>query len=109
MRNINNLISENRDIFTLGKKVFKNNCGSNDETNYWKHRTYIYQLGINYSLPYVSLQVYNTNNNDSSENPIECSNEVFFQIDYELEEILGKNWENKSTAYIRKVLENYCF
>lgn len=109
MKRIDVKVTENRDTFEIGKKVFTNSCGSSDYTYYWKSKNIIYQLGVNYSLGYVGLQVFDLNQNDTTENPITPANEIFLQNDSELTEILGKNWENKSASYLRKVLENYCY
>lgn len=88
-------------VAKIGKIRLILECGSSDYTYFWKDKTNYYVLSLNYRLGYVGLTEYNKKGEQT------IGGDIFLQTDYELEEILGKNWEDKSPAWIKRVLINY--
>ena len=74
------------------------NCGSADDLYFWTDKKETYVLTINNRMGYIGLDIYSGAYNT-------CS--VFLQNYETAEEILGKNWGDKSPAWLRKVLSNY--
>jgi len=84
-----------------GKKItVPIGAGRGDDVEMFRDGDWVYVVVVRYSLGYAGLEVFEYQTG-------EPRGEIFLQVDYEVEEILGRNWEQKSLRWIAKVLSNY--
>ena len=83
-----------------GVYTHKIGAGTADYKDVYRKHGVTYLLTRNYRLGYVGLEVFK-----GSEN----LGEIFLQIDYELDEILGKNGIRKAAYNIIKILDQYIY
>ncbi len=92
--------------------------GTHDSISIFRDGIFVYVLVINSGLPYVGLAEYNIQDatverdNYDSEGPktyrsiSECA-QVFLQVDYELESVLGHDWLEKSPLQLATELREH--
>ena len=109
----NLVVQVNDQIFEL-----ESGHGTHDSISIFRDDAFVYVLVINSSLPYVGLAEYNIQDatverdNYDPEGPkiyrsiSECS-QVFLQVDYELESVLGHDWLEKSPLQLATELREH--
>ena len=75
-------------------------AGTSDHIGVYERGGLLYVLSRNYGLGYIGLAAYEVNTGEEA-------GEVFLQNDWDLEEILGKNWEDLSEEEIVQRLDPY--
>lgn len=85
----------------------KSGHGTRDAVDVFRRGDYYYVLSRNYGLPYVGMSTYDLSTADH-EGMVEPYGSVFLQESERVEETLGKRGEDKSAAWIIRVLEEYC-
>jgi hypothetical protein len=81
------------------EKRYTIDSGRDDNISVFRDGDMFYVLSINRHLPYVGIQVFD----------LKCDGDVFnsFLQEDQVEDTLGKDWDNKSEIWIAKVLSTY--
>ena len=75
-------------------------AGSHDHIHVFKESAVLYVLSTNSKLGYLGLEIFNADSGEGYE-------QIFLQYEWELEEYLGKEWEQmEPVAIVRKIVSN---
>ena len=83
-----------------GSKAIPLGVGRSDHIHVFKESTVLYVLSTNSMLGYLGLEIFDAASGEEYE-------QIFLQYQWELEEYLGKEWEQmEPVAIVRKIVSN---
>jgi hypothetical protein len=87
-------------VLMYGSTAIPLGAGRSDSIHVFKESTVLYVLSTNSKLGYLGLEIFDASSGEEYE-------QIFLQYQWELEEYLGRDWEQmEPVAIIRKLVAN---